>query len=328
MNFSGEPFDNNYKTILFKSVQGDVIKEATLPTNAALHDLWVCVGGKNATRGNVDLVFRGEVLLDEWLTVEEVFGKYGKPIVFVVKKDKEQIRSVERPRIVSPRVEQQQQPPPQIEEQGRCRICYSTESTREDPLFRPCLCRGTVGLVHVSCLNAWRERPENPDAYFRCVNCGYQYRIARARFAQLLTSAEYANIGTVVMMVMMVLLGSVLTWAVIPRVITDWFFEYVEWTPPDEDYPPVRYLLFAISCIGLTGFFFHLAEMWAFVRDHGTMESVFAIGVGLTANGKRGIRIFAFCGLAVAYRMLYVACDRLVRRVFTAFGERVLAVTE
>jgi hypothetical protein len=40
-------------------------------------------------------------------------------------------------------------------DQLTCRICLMEGSTREDPLVRPCQCRGTIEYVHVGCLRLW-----------------------------------------------------------------------------------------------------------------------------------------------------------------------------
>ncbi|CAK0834176.1 unnamed protein product [Prorocentrum cordatum] len=42
-------------------------------------------------------------------------------------------------------------------DQLSCRICLMEGSTREDPLVRPCQCRGTIEYVHVGCLRLWIE---------------------------------------------------------------------------------------------------------------------------------------------------------------------------
>ena len=312
--------NNNYKTILFKNAQRLQLKETVFPTNALVRNVWDVVGGKDRAH----LIFRGQVLTEDdcLLTIEEVFGPYGIPVVFVVVKQSQQHQQ-HQPRELTTTICSVAE-----QDEVRCRICYSNESSTDDPLFRPCLCRGTVGLVHVSCLNAWRERPENPDAYFRCANCGYEYRIARATFAKLLSSEEYAKIGTIVCMVSIVVLLSIISWLLLPGEINAFFFDLAEWDPPDEDYPFLRHFIFAILLCGLAGFLIHLSELIQFVRDHGTVETVFAVGLSLTANGKRGIRIFCICGLVVAYRLLFREFQRIVRRVFTDFGERVLAVIE
>jgi hypothetical protein len=42
-----------------------------------------------------------------------------------------------------------------------CRICFSEESEKEDPLISPCKCSGTMQYVHLKCLRQWLSRNEN-----------------------------------------------------------------------------------------------------------------------------------------------------------------------
>lgn len=57
-----------------------------------------------------------------------------------------------------------------------CHICYEEESSRTNPLFQPCLCRGTVGYVHVDCSKAWRSYGLHPENRLLCANCKHPYR--------------------------------------------------------------------------------------------------------------------------------------------------------
>jgi hypothetical protein len=42
-----------------------------------------------------------------------------------------------------------------------CRICFSDENEKEDPLISPCKCRGSMMYVHLKCLRQWLSRNEN-----------------------------------------------------------------------------------------------------------------------------------------------------------------------
>lgn len=46
-----------------------------------------------------------------------------------------------------------------------CRFCFGAEDTAQDPLFRPCQCRGTSAWVHVGCLDTWRRTSVNPKSF-------------------------------------------------------------------------------------------------------------------------------------------------------------------
>nr|XP_050022940.1 E3 ubiquitin-protein ligase MARCHF3-like [Dermacentor andersoni] len=53
-----------------------------------------------------------------------------------------------------------------------CWICH--EGDEEDPLVSPCSCSGTMGFVHVSCLEHWRN--EQNVGY--CELCGQPFHVA------------------------------------------------------------------------------------------------------------------------------------------------------
>merc|ERR1719265_2598042 len=40
-------------------------------------------------------------------------------------------------------------------EEVRCRICYDDHNDAKNPLFNPCSCKGSMGLVHFNCLKRW-----------------------------------------------------------------------------------------------------------------------------------------------------------------------------
>lgn len=82
------------------------------------------------------------------------------------------------------------------DEDRQCRICFSGEETGR--LFSPCMCRGSMGLVHVECLNHWRNMSRNPRSYYGCDQCGYQYNLERTRAAAFLERQEPATVLAVV----------------------------------------------------------------------------------------------------------------------------------
>lgn len=40
-------------------------------------------------------------------------------------------------------------------ESNTCKICWSNDSSVENPIMTPCKCSGTVGLIHYDCLRSW-----------------------------------------------------------------------------------------------------------------------------------------------------------------------------
>jgi len=68
-------------------------------------------------------------------------------------------------------------------DEKHCRFCWSEEENSiEDPLILACKCRGSVGLIHYSCLKNWiasqrqmKQYSENVTSYywkkFECEIC-------------------------------------------------------------------------------------------------------------------------------------------------------------
>ncbi|KAK8784592.1 hypothetical protein V5799_009042 [Amblyomma americanum] len=52
-----------------------------------------------------------------------------------------------------------------------CRICF--RGCLEEALVEPCKCRGSIGLVHASCLEKWVSQRRNP----RCDICAFAYQV-------------------------------------------------------------------------------------------------------------------------------------------------------
>ena len=42
-----------------------------------------------------------------------------------------------------------------------CRICFSDDIDKENPLISPCKCSGSMQYVHLKCLRQWLSRNEN-----------------------------------------------------------------------------------------------------------------------------------------------------------------------
>jgi hypothetical protein len=74
------------------------------------------------------------------------------------------------------------------EEEPLCRICLSGRDDGDPSLGRfiqPCLCRGTMAFIHVGCLQRWRITSPSPKSFYRCDQCGYRYKLRRAKIAGL-----------------------------------------------------------------------------------------------------------------------------------------------
>lgn len=60
------------------------------------------------------------------------------------------------------------------EEKPYCRICFE-EATKDNPLFRPCNCKGSVAYVHHACLLRWATESDRME----CELCGGKFRVPR-----------------------------------------------------------------------------------------------------------------------------------------------------
>jgi hypothetical protein len=59
-----------------------------------------------------------------------------------------------------------------------CRICLETDS--EENLIYPCKCSGNSKYIHKQCLNEWRNINHNPENFYRCEVCKYNYKIKKS----------------------------------------------------------------------------------------------------------------------------------------------------
>eukprot|EP01089_Gocevia_fonbrunei_P001034 TRINITY_DN1098_c0_g1_i2.p1 TRINITY_DN1098_c0_g1~~TRINITY_DN1098_c0_g1_i2.p1 ORF type:complete len:206 (-),score=-1.70 TRINITY_DN1098_c0_g1_i2:18-635(-) len=55
-----------------------------------------------------------------------------------------------------------------------CKICRCGTEEGCD-FITPCLCKGSLKYVHMSCLNIWRSKSSNSSNYYRCSECHAQY---------------------------------------------------------------------------------------------------------------------------------------------------------
>ena len=53
-------------------------------------------------------------------------------------------------------------------------ICFE-EATKDNPLFRPCNCKGSVAYVHHACLLRWATESDRME----CELCGGKFRVPR-----------------------------------------------------------------------------------------------------------------------------------------------------
>ena len=55
-----------------------------------------------------------------------------------------------------------------------CRVCRAGPDLPSRPLYSPCLCSGSIGLVHQDCLEAWLKHSQKE----KCELCGLKYKFS------------------------------------------------------------------------------------------------------------------------------------------------------
>ena len=109
-----------------------------------------------------------------------------------------------------------------------CRICFAgLEAGR---LFRPCRCRGTMAHVHPECLNEWRARSANTRSFFKCDQCGFEYRVQRTQWADALQSEALVSGAAAALLGLLILLGAIASAAAEFRCEL-WLYETAFWDP-------------------------------------------------------------------------------------------------
>ena len=57
-----------------------------------------------------------------------------------------------------------------------CKVCYSDESTYQNPLLAPCKCTGSVRLIHLDCLRTWLQRKDSIKVSHNGLVTSYSWR--------------------------------------------------------------------------------------------------------------------------------------------------------
>ncbi|KAI8096990.1 uncharacterized protein BX664DRAFT_383350 [Halteromyces radiatus] len=81
---------------------------------------------------------------------------------------------------------------------------------QQNPLIRPCRCKGSMLYVHVACLNRWRMLSPRASSYVACDLCGYEYNIYRPRYAAIVTNVHFLRIMTAILVVLSIVASAYL----------------------------------------------------------------------------------------------------------------------
>mmetsp|Transcript_25378 Transcript_25378/g.30077 ORF Transcript_25378/g.30077 Transcript_25378/m.30077 type:complete len:271 (-) Transcript_25378:65-877(-) len=132
-----------------------------------------------------------------------------------------------------------------IDASATCRICFGDSS--EGKLFSPCKCKGTMGYVHVECLQKWRIEKEKSPSYYRCDQCHYNYNLKRVDAAGFLKNPCVIEMISVTILLIICALASILSYTIVPHSI-----EII------HNSPKLNSLLMGLLIVGLISFFLSL----------------------------------------------------------------------
>ncbi|KAI0695139.1 zf-C3HC4-domain-containing protein [Cytidiella melzeri] len=122
-----------------------------------------------------------------------------------------------------------EQPQDTTSEERQCRICLDGEDPELGRLIRPCQCKGSVSFVHVKCLHRWRTTSASQSAFFKCPQCGYQYRFARTQALGMATNPIMVGVLSAIAFTFLLFLSSFVTTYLISGPDTSsssWFIVY------------------------------------------------------------------------------------------------------
>lgn len=87
---------------------------------------------------------------------------------------------------------------------SKCRgAAHTTTAEDDNPLIRPCKCKGSMMYVHVNCLNRWRVMSPRKKSYLSCDLCGYRYNLHRPRYAAIVSHRYFIRTITFIIVLLL-----------------------------------------------------------------------------------------------------------------------------
>ncbi|KAF7731873.1 hypothetical protein EC973_007704 [Apophysomyces ossiformis] len=110
------------------------------------------------------------------------------------------------------------------EEEGRRhkRLWARKRMQQQNPLVRPCRCKGSMSYVHVNCLNEWRQTSPRKESYVACDLCGYEYNIYRPVYAAFISHPYFLQTVTMILVI-----GLTLAMAYMCKALDVYLFQHV-----------------------------------------------------------------------------------------------------
>ncbi len=229
-----------------------------------------------------------------------------------------------------------QGPPPD----AKCRICF--EGPELGPMFTPCLCRGSMALVHVECLNQWRRSSANPESYFRCEQCHYEYQLRRAWYAGVLLDNRLIVSASVALLLALLLIVAAVSSPILGYLEKDLArttYELCEWEPfwLSPMYPffsqrreSFDFLVTGLLVLGSVGFLHWMYAQYEMLRH--TADGMFKLLIMAafffgSQAGFQSARMAIILGLFMTLRHLHGVIKDWCARIAQVWGERILEIT-
>lgn len=208
--------------------------------------------------------------------------------------------------------------------EASCRICGSGAEVGR--LISPCLCIGTLRLVHVDCINTWRRLSANPQSYYQCDMCKYKYHVERTRFASYMQSFNVAQIATGLAALLCVLLAGIVCY---PLQLHYWFYDVVEWTPfwlsSDSNLYSLaavfNYVTAGVLGVGIIGL-----ALDSYICIQMQNYHHIYIAIACIAHGPRHMRLVALLGFGLSGRFLFRVVREKCLELLHRWGEMILEV--
>ncbi|KAH8548459.1 hypothetical protein BGW37DRAFT_506227 [Umbelopsis sp. PMI_123] len=226
------------------------------------------------------------------------------------------------------------------QDEKKCRICLISdiesddEALENDPLIRPCLCKGSMAYVHLQCLQRWRQ--ESSKNEFTCEVCHYHYSLYRPFWAKIVGSRYLTVFITIVLVIIIIAALSYLV-----KVIDVFLFHHYP-NPQDATWLKWhgttvilwldRFYVFVGVC--LTAF---LGLVYLFVAlAIGSRHNSFTgfpcrgdyMGAGAIDTGPLVLIVLVLFGIVVAAGGVFQLVHNLLSKLMTHAQERILEVTD
>ena len=187
-------------------------------------------------------------------------------------------------------------------------------------------------FVHVECLNDWRSASANPQSFYRCDQCHYEYNVERTKWAAILESDRVVRTVAALILIAATALSTVVLY---PLDAARRFFSLVAFDPysaRDAGRHVAALWCWQLDALvsGLLGVATY--GVYVSIRDaynaHRHMNQSWLLGLvtALATHDVRIYRVFFFFGSATAARAALQTVEGMAKLMLTKWGTMILEV--